>query len=232
MPACSSSPIAVFAQRLAVPAVLAPDQWRRLLDSLAQLADPRQRRGRRQMLGAVLAVAVATVLVGARSLAAIGEWAADAPGPVLAALGVRRHPLTSPWRSPAEAAVRRVLACVDPDTLDHAIGAWLAAQPQQPPGRRANLAGPAGGRGRRHDPARQRPPPQPAGPSARRDGSHQPRGPRPSRGGGHHRRDRPVPAAAGGVGPRRHRSPPTTCTPNASTPSGWPLPPTPPTCSW
>jgi hypothetical protein len=35
----------------------------------------------------VLAVAVAAVLAGARSLAAIGEWAADAPGPVLAALG-------------------------------------------------------------------------------------------------------------------------------------------------
>ena len=41
----------------------------------------------------VLGVAVCAVLAGARSLAAIGEWAADAPGPVLAALGVRRDPL-------------------------------------------------------------------------------------------------------------------------------------------
>jgi hypothetical protein len=40
----------------------------------------------------VLGVAVAAVLAGARSLAAIGEWTADAPAPVLAALGVRRHP--------------------------------------------------------------------------------------------------------------------------------------------
>ena len=83
----------------------------------------------------MLAVAVAAVLAGARSLAAIGEWAADAPGPVLAALGVRRHPLTGAWRSPAEATVRRVLACVDPDALDRAIGAWLAGQlpPTRPP---------------------------------------------------------------------------------------------------
>jgi len=118
-----------------VPAALAPDQCQDLLDHLAQLADPRQRRGRRHTLGAVLAVAVAAVLAGARSLAAIGEWAADAPGPVLAALGVRRHRLTGAWRSPAEATVRRVLACVDPDALDRAIGAWLAGQlpPTRPP---------------------------------------------------------------------------------------------------
>ena len=45
----------------------------------------RHRRGRRHALGAVLAVAVAAVLAGGRYLAAIGEWAADAPGPVLTA---------------------------------------------------------------------------------------------------------------------------------------------------
>ena len=41
-------------------------------------------------LGAVLAVAVAAVLAGAKSLAAIGEWTSDAPGQVLAGLGTRR----------------------------------------------------------------------------------------------------------------------------------------------
>jgi hypothetical protein len=82
-----SIPIPAAAQRLAPPTALAPDQCRDLLGYLAQLADPRQRRGRRHALGAVLAVAVAAVLAGARSLAAIGEWASDAPQPVLAALG-------------------------------------------------------------------------------------------------------------------------------------------------
>jgi DDE_Tnp_1-associated len=70
-----------------VPAALAPHQCRSLLDDLAQFADPRHRRGRRHALGTVLAVAVAAVLAGAKSLTAIGEWAADAPGSVLAALG-------------------------------------------------------------------------------------------------------------------------------------------------
>jgi hypothetical protein len=79
----------------------------------------------------VLGVAVVAVFTGARSLAAIGEWASDAPDQVLAALGVRRDPLTRLWRPPGEATVRRVLARIDADALDHAIGAWLASQ--QPP---------------------------------------------------------------------------------------------------
>jgi predicted transposase YbfD/YdcC len=118
---------------------LAPDQCRSLVDHLAQITDPRQRRGRRHTLGAVLAVAVAAVPAGATSLAAIGEWAADAPGLVLAALGVRRDPLRRAWRPPAEATMRRILARVDPDALDRAIGAWLADQrpppSPSPPGR-------------------------------------------------------------------------------------------------
>jgi len=48
VPACSSSPIPAVAQRLAPLAGLAPDQCRSLIDSLAQLAYPRHRRGRRQ----------------------------------------------------------------------------------------------------------------------------------------------------------------------------------------
>jgi len=108
VPASASSRIAAVAQRLDASAALAPDQHRDLLDYLAQIADPRHRRGRRHALTAVLAVAVAAVLAGASSLAAIGEWAGDAPGQVLAALGVRRDPLTGAWRPPGEATVRRV----------------------------------------------------------------------------------------------------------------------------
>jgi predicted transposase YbfD/YdcC len=133
VPAPTSSPIPAAAKRLDAPLTLAPDQCRSLLDDLARLTDPRKRRGRRHALGAVLAVAVAATLAGARSLAAIGEWAADAPQPVLAALGVRRDPLRRAYRPPAEATVRRVLARVDPDALDLAIGAWLADQQPPPP---------------------------------------------------------------------------------------------------
>jgi hypothetical protein len=83
VPAASSSPIPAAAHA-AAPAALTSAQCRSLLDHLAQLADPRHHRGRRHPLAGVLGVAV---LAGAMSLAAIGEWTADAPAPVLAALG-------------------------------------------------------------------------------------------------------------------------------------------------
>ncbi|HEV8648842.1 MAG TPA: ISAs1 family transposase [Actinomycetes bacterium] len=140
VPAFSSSPIPAAAHRRDAPAALAPEQYRDLLDYLVQIPDLRHRRGRRHTLGAVLAVAVAAVVAGASSLAAIGEWASDAPCQVLAALGVRRDPLTGAWRPPGEATVRRVLARIDADALDRAIGAWLAARP---PPRPANPPPPA-----------------------------------------------------------------------------------------
>jgi len=83
---------------------------RDLLASLAAVPDPRKRRGVRHGLHAVLAVAAVAVLAGARSFVAIGEWAADAPEQVLAALGVRRDRISGTCRAPDEATVRRVLA--------------------------------------------------------------------------------------------------------------------------
>lgn len=50
-----------------------------LLTVLAQVADPRARRGRRHGCGTVLAIAVCSVLSGARSYIAIAEWAHDLP---------------------------------------------------------------------------------------------------------------------------------------------------------
>ncbi len=52
-----------------------------LLQRLAMLPDPRDRRGRRHPLASVLAVSAAAVAAGARSVTAIAEWATDAPWP-------------------------------------------------------------------------------------------------------------------------------------------------------
>ena len=65
-----------------------------LLACLAGVPDPRDPRGVRHTLTSLLLAAVAAVLAGARSFAAVGEWVADAPPRVLAVLGVRRDPLT------------------------------------------------------------------------------------------------------------------------------------------
>ena len=89
-----------------------------LLDLLAQVPDPRKRRGCWHTLAGLLAVGIAAVIAGSRSFAAIGQWAADAGPEVLAVLGAARGPAE-------ESTFRRAFALVSPDVLDRVLGAWL-----------------------------------------------------------------------------------------------------------
>ncbi|HEX3778668.1 MAG TPA: transposase family protein [Pseudonocardiaceae bacterium] len=89
-----------------------------LLTVLAQVVDPRKRRGVRHRLAAVLAIAIAATLAGARSFTAIAEWAADAPTETLTRMGVQRRP-------PSEATIRRLLTRLPADTFDTVIGTWM-----------------------------------------------------------------------------------------------------------
>ena len=89
-----------------------------LLHLLAQVPDPRKRRGRRHPLTGLLATGIAAVIAGSRSFAAIGQWAGDAGPEALAALGAER--------GPAEASTyRRAFTLVSVDVLDRVLGAWL-----------------------------------------------------------------------------------------------------------
>ncbi|MFI0214883.1 transposase family protein [Streptomyces lydicus] len=97
-------------------------------------------RGARHAPAAVLALSACAVLTGATSLPAVGEWIADAPTCVLERLGIRRDPLPPGRLVPAESTVRRLLARVDGDALDRAIGRRLAD-------RRPKAAGATGLRG-------------------------------------------------------------------------------------
>jgi len=108
-----------------------------LLAYLATVTDPRARAGRRHPLVAILVLAAAAVLAGARSIAAIAEWAADAPQPVRAALGARRDPLTGRWVVPTETTIRRTLARLDAEALAAVIGAWLSDRDRPGQRRRA-----------------------------------------------------------------------------------------------
>ena len=65
-------------------------------------------------------------------MAAIAEWAADAPQPVRAALGARRDPFTGHWVVPTETTIRRTLARLDAEALAAVIGAWLADRHAHP----------------------------------------------------------------------------------------------------
>jgi predicted transposase YbfD/YdcC len=130
VPADPSSPIPAALAALAHPGPLHDREPPHLLACLASVPDPRAAHGRRHPLVAILGLAAAAVLAGARSIAAIAEWAADAPQPVRAPLGARRDG-PDHYGVPAEATIRRTLARLDADALASAIGAWLADQERQ-----------------------------------------------------------------------------------------------------
>jgi predicted transposase YbfD/YdcC len=100
----------------------------RLHHYLTLVPDPRDRRGRLYPLVPLLSAAAASVLAGARSLTAIGEWLADAPRWALRALGLLPDPLTGRIPVPHPGTVRRLLARLDGDALDAAIGSFLSAR--------------------------------------------------------------------------------------------------------
>lgn len=99
-----------------------------LLAALQRIADHRKRRGVRHSLASLLAIATAATLAGARSVAAIGEYAADCPQSVLARLGAKYHPVRRCYVAPHADTIRRALAAVDTEALDEVVGAWLLAQ--------------------------------------------------------------------------------------------------------
>src|SRR5437763_13198696 len=100
-----------------------------LLDLLAQVPDPRKRRGRRHPLAGLLAVGIAAVIAGSRSFAAIGQRAAGASPDVLAVLGAVRGAAAE------ESTFRRAFALVSAGVLDRVLGAWLWTRAVQAGGR-------------------------------------------------------------------------------------------------
>jgi len=98
-----------------------------LLRLFAGLPDPRHPRGVRHQIAAILALAAAAVLTGARSYAAIGQWAAEASQQVLAAVGARHDPWTRLRAAPCESTLRRTIQIFDADALDEVVGMFLAA---------------------------------------------------------------------------------------------------------
>ncbi len=134
MPAAPlSSPALVLDQLAAVaPAGGRPVPPADLLAVFERVVDPRKRRGRRHRLPVVLTLATCAVLAGARSFAAIAEWAADAGEAVTGRLGIVRVPDASTFR--------RVFALLDADALDAALGAWAAARTEPATGERRRVA--------------------------------------------------------------------------------------------
>jgi predicted transposase YbfD/YdcC len=113
----SPSSLATFVN--AVTNTEAPDdelsvaQSIKLLQALSSIPDPRRRRGRRHSLQSILLVAVCAVLAGARTYAAIGDWAAAAR-PAVGVCGTAAHAAT----------FRRVIMATDPVAVQAGLTRW------------------------------------------------------------------------------------------------------------
>ena len=91
-----------------------------LREVLEGVADPRDRRGVRHALTAVLCLAVVGVLAGCRTLGAMREHVADLEPADLGALGPGEGRAL-----PSESTIRRVLQRVNADDLDARVSSWL-----------------------------------------------------------------------------------------------------------
>jgi hypothetical protein len=109
-------------------AELSPAQVRAqsaLVARLSQVPDLPRRRGLRHRLVMILVLAVcATLVTGSDSVTAIRQRAARVPQDTLARLGARWNPFTRRFVVPSERTFRRVLAGLDADALDAAVGSW------------------------------------------------------------------------------------------------------------
>jgi len=99
-----------------------------LIDCLAEVSDPRKKRGIRHTNLSVLAVAICAILSGELTFAAIGEWAANLTQDLLKRFECRRHPDTGKYIHPSEPTIRRILQKVNAEEVDRAVGKWLEIQ--------------------------------------------------------------------------------------------------------
>ena len=128
MPALEVSPVVaaldhpeVALDRETVPAVALS-----LVEAFAAVPDPRQARGIRHGVPAILLLGACAVLTGARSFAAIAEYAHDTGRTILDRLGVGVV-------VPHACTIRRVLSDLDPAAVEAAMRAWVQAQLAQTP---------------------------------------------------------------------------------------------------
>ncbi|MDH2392056.1 ISAs1 family transposase [Streptomyces sp. HNM0663] len=93
-----------------------------LTERLVRLPDPRRPRGVRHPFVSVLLIAACAVLAGARSYAAIGQWAAEAPQDTLTRLGARVATALAVRIPPSGATIRRVFSAACPGGLVDLLG--------------------------------------------------------------------------------------------------------------
>ena len=92
-----------------------------LLSYLAQVPDPRGRKGRRHDLSALLTAVVCGILCGARGYSQLAEWLHEQTVDVWHWMGFRRRP-------PGLHCFRDLLMKLDPAALERALQSWITGE--------------------------------------------------------------------------------------------------------
>ena len=100
-------------------------QARGLVERLSTLSEVRSQPGRRHRLACILALAVCAFISGARSSAAMAQWARQASQPLLRGLRCRWDARGERFVPPSEPTMRRVLAKLPVEHLQPLLGHWL-----------------------------------------------------------------------------------------------------------
>jgi hypothetical protein len=96
-----------------------------LFELLAQIPDPRGRKGRRHPMVAMLTAIVCAILTGARGYRAIAHWVRSQNITVWRWLGFHRKP-------PCANSFRNVLMALNPDILEAVLRQWMVQIVESP----------------------------------------------------------------------------------------------------
>lgn len=91
---------------------------RDLRDYLAQVPDPRGRKGKRHAFAATLTAVVCAMLQNCRGYEAVAQWLTEQPLDFLWSLGFTRRP-------PTETGIRRLLSRIDVAAFEAALTRWI-----------------------------------------------------------------------------------------------------------
>lgn len=106
-----------------------------LIDALAQVPDPRDPRGVRHPLTAVLSLAVLAMLTGVSSYSGIAQFGRDRGAALAHALGFRRG------KTPAVSSFSELFRALDIDAFEAVLARWIAARRPAGAGRVVSLDG-------------------------------------------------------------------------------------------
>ena len=107
---------------------------RHLIDILAQVPDPRNAKGKRHPLGAILGLAVIAMMCGYRSYSAIAEWGRTYASAWVQALGFTHA------KTPCAATLHNLFKRLDIATLESVLSQWVVQTLQLHPVGSSQLA--------------------------------------------------------------------------------------------